>query len=319
MKKLASLVIAGLVLSATATATTYTLSNGNFGSQTAAISFVDGDIIDIPAAAKVSFTGTQTINKAITLDIHGELKMTPGNKILTLGNGSLVNVYNGGELSGASAAQQLVIGTNNVFNGASTVSSTGSTMTATASSIGFSSMATPLAIKLISFDAKAVNNTIVLNWSAVNDRDEAASFSVEQSTDGKNWEVVATEAARGAAHQTVSYTKELAAPQGTKTAIYRIAFEGDNGKRTYSATRTLTIATRTEVSATITAAAGQINISLQGQNENTQVFVSTMDGKLIAAQRYSEALSISTPNSGMYLITITDNSSFKNAQKVVMP
>jgi hypothetical protein len=325
MKKFATLVIATLALSLSAAATKYTLTNGNFGSQTASISFSNGDVIEVPAGKNVSFTSTQTISQDITLDIYGTLKMTPGNKILTLGSGTLVNIYNGGTLSGSDADQRLVIGTNNVFNGAGEVNSTGATLTATSTSMGFAS-ATPLPISFMSFDVttNASGTKLSLVWTAVNDKDEASMFTIEQSIDGRNWISVANIAATAAAHRAASYSYELEVPKATKTAIYRIRYEGADAQAEYSAARSVAVNNKSaEATAVVSTAGNSIRVSINGlADAHATVYVTTLDGRIIYNQDYTsatgETLSILTNSPGMYVVTATDNLSFRTSQKVVL-
>jgi hypothetical protein len=175
---------------------------------------------------------------------------------------------------------------------------------------------------MVSFEVTNAANKVMLSWTAVNDQDETTLFTIEQSTDGKNWEPVATEASRGAAHQTISYSRQLAMPKSTKTAIYRIAFEGTNGEKSYSAAQSVSVA-NAEVTATVSNVGSEIRVKVSmAANEAVSVYVSTMDGKLIYNQAFSttDAQNIAIPTStpGMYIVTVTDNKSFKIANRIAL-
>ena len=324
MKHLASIVAALLVLSGTAGATTYNLTNGNFGSQTGTISFASGDVINVPAATNVSFTSTKTINTDVTLNIHGTLMMTPGTKILTLAAGSVANIYPGGTLAGNDADQRLVIGTNNVFFGSYDITATTSVLTATGTSSGFAlSGGTPLPIRLISFNASMKSGSMVsLNWSAINDG-PASVFTIQQSTDGRNWTDEAEVSTSGSDHETVNYTHQLAAPKGVKTLVYRLRFTDNDGHTAFSPSSSVNAGSSIQEASTVISTNGNtIKLQINGivADGSTYIYLSTMDGKLAHEQAYTSAEDISIPTfvRGVYNLTVTDNKNYRITQKIVM-
>lgn len=324
MKQLYTLALALLVPGISAQATTHTLSNGNFSNQTSAMTIADGDIIKIPAGANVSFTATNTINHDVTLEIRGNFIMTSGTKTLTLDAGSVVKVYPDGSLSGASAAQRIIIGTNNIFTGDGSVGNSTDTFTATGSSMGFITSSTPLPLKFLSFDASLSSSQVSLNWSAVNDG-PANAFMVQQSTDGKSWSDVAMVKATGGDHEAVSYTYQLEAPKGAKTAIYRIRYTGKRSEEVvYSSARAVNLGGVDQASPTVvvSATAGDIKVQPLGieGTANSRVFVTSVDGRVIYDQALVSNASLSIPARipGMYIVTISDDFSYKITQKVMV-
>jgi hypothetical protein len=322
MKQITTIVVALLVLSGTARATTYTLSNGNFGSQTSAITFTSGDVIEIPSSTNVSFTTTQTISTDVDLNIHGTLMMTPGTKILTLAAGSEANIYPGGTLAGNDANQRLIIGTLNVFTGSDDITATDSVLTAT-ESYGFLSGGSPLPVSLLSFDAAAKSGSMItLNWTAINDGTSSV-FTVEQSTDGYSWMDVASVNATGARHETIAYALELQAPTGAKALVYRLRYVGSEGRIAYSASRSLSVgSSKQDVTAAINTSGTDIRLSLNGlvADGSTHIYVTTTDGRVVYNQAYTSATTISIPTyvPGLYIVTVTDHASFRIAQKVAL-
>jgi hypothetical protein len=305
-----------------ANATTYTLSNGNFGNQTSSLSLADGDVIEIPAGSNVTFTTSQTISEDVTLNVKGTFNMTPGNKILTLSCGGVANVYPGGTVSGSDASQKIIICGNYVYYGNTTVTTSTSTLTATSSSSGFMTMS-PLPLKFISFDAAVKPSGVSLSWTAVNDG-PANSFTVQQSPDGKSWNDLSVVMARGTDHETVSYTYDVAAAR-TGTAIYRVRYTGTNETEVvYSASRLVNFggASR-QTTAAIGADAGRIQIGLSAEEGRgaTTVIVSAMDGRVIYTGEYAadkSSFSIPVSVTGIVAVTITDGTSFKIARKVAI-
>jgi hypothetical protein len=149
-------------------------------------------------------------------------------------------------------------------------------------------------------------------------------FAVQQSTDGKNWNEVATVKATGGDHETVSYTYSVAAPK-TATAIYRLRYMGTNESEVvYSASRQVNLGGDTnQTTAVIGAQSGRIQIGLSATEGRgaTTVIVTTMDGKVVYTGQYSvENTSITVPvtASGILAVTVTDGSTFKIAQKVAV-
>jgi hypothetical protein len=320
MKLLTTVTCSIILLTVQANATKYTLSNGNFGNQTSGMSLANGDVIEIPSGSNVTFTSSQTINQDITLDVKGTFNMTPGNKILTLSCGGVANVYPGGTVSGSDASQKIIICSNNVFAGTSTVTSTTTTLTATSNSVGFMSIS-PLPLKFISFDARLQSTAVSLQWTAMNDG-PATMFAIQQSTVGKSWNDIAKVKATGADHETVSYSYDAPAPRSA-TAIYRLRYLGTNETEVvYSSSRLVnTGKVSNETSAVIGADAGRIQIALNAAERRsaTTIMIATIDGRVLYNRQYSpETTSITIPvnEPGILAVTVTDGNSFRITQKV---
>jgi hypothetical protein len=325
MKNIFTLAALLLAFAFNASATKYTLANGNFLGQTSTTTFKDGDTLEIAAGSNVSVSASQTISANIILNVYGTLNITGNNKSLTIGSLATINVFpGGGTITGSNSTQSLYIGNNQVFTGSQNITAATTVLTATGISNGFGS-GTPLPIKFISFDAALdANGMVKLNWMAISEG-EVTSFTIEQSTDGQNWNDIATVKAAGSNHEMHSYNYQVAAPAGVKAVIYRVRYEGmTQTELVYSASRSISIGKMTsDVTAAVTAANNQVIVRLSGAaaDGNTMVFISSMDGKLIAQQAYiteGAALNASVPAAGMYIITVTDGKSFRIAQKVVM-
>jgi hypothetical protein len=324
MKHFASVVTSVMVLASSASATTYTLSNGNFGSQLGSTTFANGDVINIPPSTNVSFTATRTINVSVELNIAGTLNMTPGTKILTLAAGSEANIYPGGTLAGNDADQRLIIGTNNVFLGSGDITAGSDTLTATAYSFGFmTGGGTPLPIRLLSFDASVRSGYMVnINWSAIHDG-PASLFNIEQSIDGSSWKNIAVVNARGGDQETVYYSHELQAPRDVKTLLYRLRMQDNDGLITYSSSRSVNAkASAQEATATISTVGNELRLHISGVTADgkSHITVTNMEGKLVYRQAYTstEAISIPTYTPGLYIVTVTDNASYRIAQMIFM-
>jgi hypothetical protein len=323
MKKLYCLLAALLLMAGTANATKYSLINGNFGSQVNGVSFANGDTLEIASGASVTYNSNMTIGANIVFDIRGSFNMNGNNKVLTLGAGSIVNLWPNAAIAGSSATQQLFIGTKNVFDGAQTINSSYFVLTATGSQNFW--VGAPLPLHFLSFDATLRSvSTVRLAWTATNDG-PATAFMIEVSTDGKRWNDAARVAARGGAHETVGYVHELQTPISAKTAMYRIRYDGGNGAAAvYSKIRTVTVNSLGHANpmATVTTAGNEIKVSLTEivVGGSAHVIVTSLAGKTIYNQPYNaaEVLNIPVFMPGMYVVTVTDNVSFKVAQKVVL-
>lgn len=321
MKKLFTLFALSFALVTAANATKYTLSNGSFN--IASLNLKDGDTLEIPTAGNVTMSASTTISARIVFNIYGNLNITGSNKTLSLSsNSSIINLYPLGSISGTS--NSITIGSNQVFNGTAITNNTNAVMTANGLTNGFGGGGTPLPLHFVSFDARLSASTVVLNWSAVNDGPNGL-FTIQLSTDGKSWNEVATEAAQGEDHQTISYSQELEAPKGTKIAIYRIAYTSTTGEVIYTQARSLSL-NNTVVAAepvvSVVAANNNIQVRISGvaQDGQTRLFVTSLGGQIISNQTLSAdgVVNIAVPASGMYIVTTTDNHSFKNSQKVVL-
>lgn len=90
----------------------------------------------------------------------------------------------------------------------------------------------PLPLTLLSFTASVVNDRVVLSWSTAA-QTNSASFSIQRSKDGANWETLQQIAGAGASDLTNFYSTTDQSPY-SGISYYRLIQTGLDGYKTYS-------------------------------------------------------------------------------------
>lgn len=156
----------------------------------------------------------------------------------------------------------------------------------------------PLAVNMLSFDAKVVNKTMVdLDWNAVGEDAQFAGYQVMRSRDGQNWEMIGMVASgRTAGNHAYSF---LDKQPYIGTSYYRLLI----GQNKYSDTRSVTIGDEKAFTLSPNPARDKVVISITGENRNEQADISilTVEGKTLYTTRQ-------TLNAGPNNITIPVNS-----------
>ncbi|MGP8217547.1 MAG: T9SS type A sorting domain-containing protein [Bacteroidia bacterium] len=99
----------------------------------------------------------------------------------------------------------------------------------------------PLPISLLNFDAQFVagNNTVAINWSTATEIDNKL-FTIEKTTDGVNYNTVATVSGAGNSDNTLYYSATDENPWGG-TSYYRLKQTDFDGNSTYSQLTAVTV------------------------------------------------------------------------------
>lgn len=198
----------------------------------------DGDIVVIPSGITV-LLGTTPYSKnpestrpLLRINISGTLDFSgSGNDKLYLDNGSVIQIYSGGQIITDDPNTEVIAiynGTidNAVWNGTpATLSGPRFASAATASTFSFG----VLPIKLRSFTAQSQGNRIALNW-ATDEELNSSYFVIERSTNARNWSAIQNVAAKGEA---AGYTTTDATPAAGEN-FYRLKSVDIDGKFEYS-------------------------------------------------------------------------------------
>lgn len=144
----------------------------------------------------------------------------------------------------------------------------------------------PLAVNLISFDAKLISNTHVkLDWTSAVEQN-FSGFDVQRSTNTNTWTTIGTVNSTGNGLSTVNkYTFNDFQPLNGKS-YYRLKMNNQDGKSRNSETRTITIADGVDYMAIYPNPANNkafllVNSSL---NNPAQVTVTDMSGRTVYSQ-----------------------------------
>ncbi len=170
-----------------------------------------------------------------------------------------------------------------------------------------------LPIKLLSFTAQSQNNGVALSWTATNEQ-EIKSYSVQKSTDGKNWNSAATVNAGINLTNTYRY---IDAGKSNVITYYRLQQNSTRGYKTYSKvimTGSGNSTVNTFSHNTVFSNSINLNIYATGSNEYICELYSLNGGKIkqqrAAIHSGNNTLQIQTPeniNDGIYVLSIKDN------------
>ncbi len=157
----------------------------------------------------------------------------------------------------------------------------------------------PLAINLLSFNAKVVNkNAVHVNWEATGEDLQSGGYQVLRSRDGQNWENIGLVAARQTSGKQYYELLDKHPYQGV--SYYRLL----TGRDKYSDIRTITIGGDQSFTLSPNPARDQVVMAIKGQaREQADINILTIDGKII----YTDKQNI---NAGMNTITIPLNKSW---------
>lgn len=179
----------------------------------------DNDIISIPAGltVKVNVNTSTYVNMIVNVD--GTLTFEDGKK-LNLDGGGKVNGSASAQLTGGNAGSKINI------NGATVWTGGGTTLGPFSYGIG------PLPIELLNFIAKLNQKVVDLVWSTASEKNNDF-FTIEKSTNGSTFEIVAKKDGAGNSTTRKDYTLTDENPiEGT--SYYRLKQTDFDGKFEYS-------------------------------------------------------------------------------------
>lgn len=164
-------------------------------------------------------------------------------------------------------------------------------------------------LSLLSFNAGLENGKAILWWATTNEIN-AAYFEIEKSSDGINFSIAGTVAAKNGSGNN-SYTFSDANPLSSNT-YYRLKMIDKDGQYKYSNTVLLRIKAIAQLSVYPNPAKDRIILSHPVANNNSYVEVLSFDGKSIAygklqAGATSTTIDISILAKGIYLLTLINN------------
>lgn len=177
---------------------------------------------------------------------------------------------------------------------------------------------TILPIKLISFTAQSQNNGVALSWSATNEQ-EIKNYTVQKSTDGRNWRSV------GTINTGVSLTngyRYMDQEKNNGITYYRLQQNSVKGFKTYSKIIMTGAANSTGNTFSLnTVFSNNINLNIYAAASNEYVCeLYSLNGSKIKQQRAAihsgnNTVQIQTPeniNDGIYILSVKDS----NGQQV---
>jgi hypothetical protein len=325
MKSFYTLILA-LILSLTSFATSIIAdSNSGWGADsTWNLNRVpkDGDSIVIPQGITVSLAGVNNLDNVIII-IRGTLDLTNGK--LRLNDASRVIIHLTGLLSGANNNDQLTIGGVHKFKGAGTAQTGYSYADNTTGTYpGGFVVTTPgtLPVTFQSFYVSRQGSNNQLGWSTSRELNNNY-YTIEKSTDARNWKQIATVAGAGTSSlvNKYSYTDKNT---NDAVAYYRIRQADMNGVATYSAIRAL----RNNETGTVTNIYASSNKTVtidfnSDVKDNVSIQLINMSGQVIVRKEFSQAsyrliVDAIGAGSGVYAVRVSDSKGWSEVKRIML-
>jgi hypothetical protein len=169
------------------------------------------------------------------------------------------------------------------------------------------------------FDATAVNNTVQLSWTTLQESN-SSHFFVQHSTDGKQYTDLGSLPARGNSPTPSSYSFTDPAPDLNHTNYYRIEEVDLDGKGTYSVTKAVNFKPGTAVAVRISPNPTTDVLQITVQQNDISIMVTDLSGRTLQVMKlepgYHET-SIRNYAPGIYQLTIYQKQNRIDAQKIL--
>ncbi len=174
--------------------------------------------------------------------------------------------------------------------------------------VAWAPLQAPLSLKLISFNAGPRDNAVKVWWATSNESG-VKSFTIERSTDGKDFSGIGSVAASN--NSTYSYSFDDLDPIAG-VAYYRLKVNELNGSNSYSSVVKVETKQNNVVSVSPNPVTGTIVISHGAAGDNASVSISSLDGKTLfnipaVAGSTNSSFNIAGLTPGVYLAVYNNN------------
>jgi hypothetical protein len=279
-----------------------------------------GDTVIIPLGRIVIIDSNEDLN-AVYIKVYGVLKLVGGK--LNLSPNSVIRVYSLGTILGTgSNSEQLKIGNDKIYTG-SEPAIVGPQQASSSTSSSFEPFAEVLPVKFLGFSAVMKNKDVLVQWSTTEEVN-AASFEVERSNDGTNWNTIGQVAAAGNSSSIVNYSftdKNIT----SGTVYYRVKQVDIDGRFVFTPVRSIKPGTTNGANVNI-ASTGQSKVLLQFATEVkgtvTVRFISPA-GQVLAQQTLNKPFGqviLNTPSQvkGGCIVSLTNGQDLNVSGKVIL-
>jgi hypothetical protein len=276
----------------------------------------DNDTIVIPIGDSVALTADISLDK-VRLRVFGKLNLTSNAK-LRLDDQSVVVIESGGRLMGSGANDQLRIDNTTIFKGndpdvvgyAYADDSTG----------GFISGTLPVVYETFYVTRQGTNNQ--LSWSTSKELN-TTSYTIEKSTDSRNWKQIATVASVGTSSLLNKYG--YSDKSSTEAVVYyRIRQVDMNGTAVYSAIRSLRNNEPGSVTNIFASSNKTVIIDFNSDvKDNVSIQLISMGGQVITRKEFSKAsyrlvLNTTGAGSGVYVVRVSDSKGWSEVKTIML-
>lgn len=295
----------------------------------------DGDSIVIPQGVTVTFTIKDATLSNVYIVVNGTLIMNQASK-LKLEKPSVLYVGTTGQIRtdnpGKDNSQKINMETYRgpIFEGKGTYNGVkgilnGPLMISTGGSgwqVPPQNIPTPLPVKFASFTVARQQNTVLVQWSTASESN-SKSFEIERSANGSTWTTIASVKAAGESSSLLAYAYNDRTVTGA-VAYYRIKQVDLDGAYTYTDVRSIKLDNNQVDVKVIPASANTLYVNFSQQVQAAVVLrLTSMTGQVISQQQVSNPVGqvqFSAPNhnTGIYILTITDNKNMIVSKQVLL-
>ena len=251
---------------------------------------------------------------------------------LTVGTGDILNsATNPGATTGSGGGSgSIVVNGSNITqlvfriymrgNGGQAQWASGSNHPGDAWLIGVSTQSTnvTLPVKMSDLLATAENNTSLLQWNTTLE-ENSNYFNIEHSTDGVNWQTIATQKAAGNSHVTINYSYIDNAPAWGNN-FYRVVEVDLDGTTSYTPVAELGFGAGAAAHLSYYPNPTHDRVTVNGLADGVySVTVLSIDGKSVAQLagfRSGESVDLSRYPAGIYILLILDSNGGRQVLKV---
>lgn len=257
----------------------------------------------------------------LKLKIYGILSL--GSRSITMaGEGAGLGIFTGGTLKGTAGSTIIINGTTSYSGGSMNYESVGSNLYADINT-GYQLMLGTLPVMLKDFTLINNGKGVTIRWKTMQEIN-SAMFSIERSTDGLRWEVIASINAKGNSTVETSYFTEDTHPV-SGINYYRIKSVDLDGSSTYSATRKIQVGVhRVQLKVYPNPASSYLNVEIQsGNEERIQALIINRIGQVVAQKSVLSStgrieFNLAHLKEGDYVVHIKGENGFQQTRTFVL-
>ena len=174
-----------------------------------------------------------------------------------------------------------------------------------------------LPVRLLSFNASKTDDNKAKVWWVVAGEVDMLNYVVEKSTNGKEFNLFATVAAKGNTNYEAIDNVTL-----TTTTYYRVKFVNKNGTFTYSNTVAVTPKKSVKLEVFPNPVQNNLIVSYPKTNTNANIRITGIDGKImmnieVKAGNTQTSFDISTLKTGSYIVVFNDAEGNKTTKTII--
>ena len=257
----------------------------------------------------------------LKMKIYGTLSL--GSRSITMaGEGAGLGIFTGGTLKGTTGSAIIINGTTSYSGANMNYESVGSNFYADINT-NYQLMLGTLPVMLKDFTLIKNGKGVTIRWTTLQEIN-SAKFSIERSTDGLRWEVIASVNAKGNSTVETAYFTEDAHPVSGMN-YYRIRSIDLDGSSTYSSTRKIRIGSlQVQLKVYPNPASSLLNVEIQSGNEGRiQALIINRLGQVVAQKSIQPNISriefnLDHLKEGDYVVHIKGENGFQETRTFVL-